>query len=225
MDAIFGQDGCPLTVEGAVTNEIGCSQEQMWDLQDEDEDGISDLKEFQWAEESGLNCTGTPETERSIVDENGCGFSQLDSDNDSVVNGVDICPGTPPLLTVDEQGCSVSQKEQTSSSSGPPAFVIASIIVVAVLIIGASAAIFAQRSKKSSKKKNKQRANKKESKSEAPSAGEFSSQAAQALAPEPTPLPELSGNTIDEDGVEWAQDDAGNWYWKEENGQFELYES
>ena len=225
MDAIFGQDGCPLTVEGAVTNEIGCSQEQMWDLQDEDEDGISDLKEFQWAEESGLNCTGTPETERSIVDENGCGFSQLDSDNDSVVNGIDICPGTPPLLTVDEQGCSVSQKEQTSSSSGPPAFVIASIIVVAVLIIGASAAIFAQRSKKSSKKKNKQRANKKESKSEAPSAGEFSSQAAQALAPEPTPLPELSGNTIDEDGVEWAQDEAGNWYWKEENGQFELYES
>ena len=225
MDAIFGQDGCPLTVVGAVINEIGCSQEQMWDLNDEDNDGVSDLKEFQWAEESGLNCTSTPESERSIVDDNGCGFSQLDSDNDGVPNGLDICPGTPPLLTVDEQGCSVSQKEQTGSSSGPPAFVIASIIVVVVLILGASAAVIAQKSKKSTKKKGKQRAQKIEQMPSAPSTGEYSEAAAQALAPEPTPLPELSGNTIDEDGIEWAQDAAGNWYWREENGQFELYDS
>ena len=59
----------------------------------------------------------------------------------------------------------------------------------------------------------------------APSTGEYSEAAAEALAPEPTPLPELSGNTIDEDGIEWAQDAAGNWYWREENGQFELYDS
>jgi hypothetical protein len=61
--------------------------------------------------------------------------------------------------------------------------------------------------------------------SAAPPIGEFSQQAAQALAPEPTAIPELSGNTVDEDGIEWAQDASGNWYWREENGQFELYES
>ena len=61
--------------------------------------------------------------------------------------------------------------------------------------------------------------------STAPPKGEFSQHAAQALAPESTPIPELSGNTVDEDGIEWAQDASGNWYWREENGQFELYES
>ena len=45
------------------------------------------------------------------------------------------------------------------------------------------------------------------------------------IGTEPTPIPELSGNTVDEDGIEWAQDASGNWYWREENGQFELYES
>ena len=43
----------------------------------------------------------------------------------------------------------------------------------------------------------------------APQAGEFSQHAAEALAPEPTPIPELSGNTVDEDGIEWAQDASG----------------
>ena len=119
----------------------------------------------------------------------------------------------------------MSQKEQTGSSSGPPTFVIASIIVVVVLILGASAAVIAQKSKKSTKRKGKQRTRKIEQISPAPSTGEYSEAAAQALAPEPTPLPELSGNTVDEDGIEWAQDAAGNWYWREENGQFELYDS
>ena len=225
MDAVSGSDICPLTASGATINEFGCSQEQIWDLIDSDEDGVSDLVEFQWYEESGLNCTNTIENERPIVDENGCGFSQLDADGDLVPNGIDICPGTPALSTVFEDGCSVSQREQTSSSSsGPPAFVIASIIVVIVILIGAGVAVVAQKSKKP-KKKSKKRTESMPAQSTAPPKGEFSQHAAQALAPEPTPIPELSGNTVDEDGIEWAQDASGNWYWREENGQFELYES
>ena len=214
-----------IKIEQDIMNENCGSQDQIWDLLDSDEDGVSDLVEFQWNEASGLNCTNTLENERSIVDENGCGFSQLDADGDSVPNGIDICPGTPALLSVDEEGCSISQKQETSSSSsGPPAFVIASIFVVLVLAIGAGVAVFAQNSKKS-KKKKKKRSKSVPSQAAAPAVGEYSEQAAQALAPEPTPLPELSGNTVDEDGIEWAQDAAGNWYWREENGQFELYES
>ena len=224
MDVISGNDICPLTLPGASTNEFGCSQDQIWDLLDSDQDGVSDLVEFEWGEESGLNCTNTPESERSIVDVNGCGFSQLDADSDSIPNGIDICPGTPALLSVDEAGCSVSQKEQTSSSSGPPAFVIASVIVVFVISLGAGVMIIAQRNNKSNKKSKRRSKKKIPNETTAPIAGEYSDQAALALAPEPIPLPELSGNTVDEDGIEWAQDANGNWYWKEENGQFKLYQ-
>ena len=96
--------------------------------------------------------------------------------------------------------------------------------VVIVILIGAGVAVVAQKSKKP-KKKAKKRTEFKSPQSQAPAVGEYSQQAAQALAPEPVTIPELSGNTVDEDGVEWAQDASGNWYWKEENGQFELYES
>ena len=50
---------------------------------------------------------GTPANEN--VDADGCGQSQLDDDDDLVMNDIDICPNTPAGATVDAAGCSSSQ--------------------------------------------------------------------------------------------------------------------
>jgi hypothetical protein len=101
---------------------------------------------------------------------------------------------------------------------------VAAIIIVAALLLGTVgvAAIIRSRNKpKPRKKKARPKAE-----TTAPAPGEFAKEAAEALAPEPTPLPELSGHTTDEDGVEWAKDADGNWYWRNDaESTFALYES
>ena len=52
-------------------------------------------------------CPNTPAGE--FVDSNGCSATQLDDDNDGVVNQYDLCPATPLGSTIDSAGCSASQ--------------------------------------------------------------------------------------------------------------------
>jgi hypothetical protein len=48
------------------------------------------------------------------VDATGCSQSQLDDDNDSVMNNIDICPNTPAGEIVDADGCGASQLDDDS---------------------------------------------------------------------------------------------------------------
>ena len=49
-------------------------------------------------------CPNTPAGE--AVNEEGCSQSELDDDEDGVMNNVDLCPGTPVATSVDGDGCS-----------------------------------------------------------------------------------------------------------------------
>tara|TARA_B100000902_G_scaffold392603_1_gene445287 strand:- start:2761 stop:6405 length:3645 start_codon:yes stop_codon:yes gene_type:complete len=221
-DSENGFDICPSTPPDAEVDNFGCSADQQLELIDSDEDGINDLIELNWLESSGYDCSSTIESD---VDENGCGFSQLDADNDGIQNIDDICPGTPNLFSVDEDGCSISQKQDLSTDGGgmDPIFVAAIIIVAALLLgsVGVAVVIRSRNKPKPRKKKARPKAA-----TTAPAPGAFAEEAAEALAPEPTPLPELSGHTTDEDGVEWAKDASGNWYWRNDaESTFALYES
>ena len=220
-----GFDLCPSTPDGAEVDNFGCTSDQQLELLDSDDDDVNDLIERDWFENSGYDCRDTIESERDSVDENGCGFSQLDADSDGIQNMNDLCPGTPNLFSVDDDGCSVSQKEDLAGDGGgmDPLIIAAIIIVVALLLgsVGATVVIRSRSKPKPRKKKARPKAA-----NAAPSPGEYAEQAAAALAPEPTPLPELSGHTTDEDGVEWAQDAEGNWYWRNDgDSKFALYES
>ena len=221
-DSENGFDICPSTPSDAEVDNFGCSTDQQLELLDSDEDGVNDLIELNWLESSGYDCSATIDSD---VDENGCGFSQLDADSDGVQNKNDICPGTPNLFSVDEDGCSISQKQDLATDGGgmDPIFVAAIIIVAALLLGTVGVAVIIRSRNKPKPRKKKARP---KSATTAPAPGAFAEEAAQALAPEPTPLPELSGHTTDEDGVEWAQDANGNWYWRNDaESTFALYES
>ena len=65
-------------------------------------DGVADIYD---------NCPFTPASD--VVDSQGCGLSQKDSDNDGVSDSNDDCPGTPgyDVVTVDLVGCGATQRD------------------------------------------------------------------------------------------------------------------
>ena len=102
----FEGDLCPEEV-GVLngTNGVGC---RIIDVEDNDGDGvINDLD---------LLCPNTPAGE--AVNEEGCSQSELDDDEDGVMNNVDLCPGTPVATSVDGDGCSAEQRDSDSDGDG-----------------------------------------------------------------------------------------------------------
>ena len=74
---------------------------------DLDDDGYGDNP-------NGFNgdlCLGTSSDEKRYVDENGCGASQRDTDNDGVVDSLDSCDDTEDLSTANLEGCDVYQRD------------------------------------------------------------------------------------------------------------------
>ena len=126
---------------------------------------------------------------------------------------------------MDDEGCSVSQKQELAGDGGGMnPIMIAAIIVGAALLLGSVGITVVVRSR--SKPKPRKKKSRPKTAITAPNPGAFAEAAAAALAPEPAILPELTGHTTDEDGVEWAQDAEGNWYWRNDaESTFALYES
>ena len=74
---------------------------------DSDDDGYGDNPNGV----DGDMCLGTSSEERRYVDENGCGESQRDTDNDGVNDSLDICDNTQDISTTNLEGCSVYQRD------------------------------------------------------------------------------------------------------------------
>lgn len=60
---------------------------------------------------NGDRCPGTSSSERRYVDENGCGASQRDSDNDGVVDSLDACEDSEDSSTANLEGCDAYQRD------------------------------------------------------------------------------------------------------------------
>tara|TARA_B110000881_G_scaffold217559_1_gene235260 strand:- start:101 stop:2524 length:2424 start_codon:yes stop_codon:yes gene_type:complete len=74
---------------------------------DGDEDGYGDNS-------NGIDgdfCLGTSSDERRDVDENGCGASQRDTDNDGVVDALDACDDSKDSSTANLEGCDAYQRD------------------------------------------------------------------------------------------------------------------
>ena len=74
---------------------------------DVDDDGYGDNS-------SGVDgdlCLGTSSEEKRSVDENGCGESQRDTDDDGVNDAKDICDNTQDTITTNLVGCSAYQRD------------------------------------------------------------------------------------------------------------------
>jgi hypothetical protein len=74
---------------------------------DSDDDGYGDNPNGV----DGDMCLGTSSEERRYVDENGCGESQRDTDNDGVNDSLDICDNTLDRSTTNLEGCSAYQRD------------------------------------------------------------------------------------------------------------------
>ena len=59
----------------------------------------------------GDRCLGTSSSERRYVDENGCGASQRDTDNDGVVDSLDACEDSTDISTANLEGCDAYQRD------------------------------------------------------------------------------------------------------------------
>ena len=80
----------------------------MVDVGDTDGDGvINDLDNL---------CPNTPQGEP--VNEQGCSQSELDDDDDGVMNNLDLCPDTPAATAVDTDGCTTEQRNSDSDGDG-----------------------------------------------------------------------------------------------------------
>jgi hypothetical protein len=75
--------------------------------QDSDNDGYGDNPNGV----DGDRCLGTSSSERRYVDENGCGASQRDSDNDGVVDSLDACEDSTDISTANLEGCDAYQRD------------------------------------------------------------------------------------------------------------------
>lgn len=75
--------------------------------QDSDNDGYGDNPNGV----DGDRCPGTSSSERRYVDENGCGDSQRDTDNDGVVDSLDACEDSKDTSTANLEGCDAYQRD------------------------------------------------------------------------------------------------------------------
>ena len=181
----------------------GCAEEE----EDFDDDGILNGYE-------GANCSDTPPGEVGEIDSEGCSPSQIDSDGDGTPDSVDQCPDTKAGVEAGEGGCSTAQLAYTSDNGGSSLNLMAIAIAAGLLmiIVGGGAAFFLLNRDDDDSEVDDLR----------PQAAEvFESLAQERLTATDTTgtaSPEgsdgQSGITVDDDGIEWWQDEAGVWWYR-----------
>jgi hypothetical protein len=148
------------------------------------------------------------------IDSSGCSLSQVDSDDDGTPDSVDQCPDTKAGAEVGEGGCSMAQLAYTSDDSGSSLnlMTIAMVAGLLVIIVGGGAAFFLLNRDGDDSDVGDLR----------PQATEVFESLAQAKSTD-TDITETvstggsgdqSGITVDDDGVEWWQDEAGVWWYR-----------
>ena len=177
----------------------GCAEEE----EDFDEDGIINGYD---------NCSGTPDGEE--IDSDGCSLSQTDSDGDGTPDSVDQCPDTKAGAETGEGGCSKAQLAYESDNGGSNLNLMAIAIAAALLIIvvGGGAAFFIL--------------NRDGDDSDADDLRPQAAEVFESLAQEKLTTTDnteaassegsdgQSGITVDDDGIEWWQDEAGVWWFR-----------
>ncbi|MBT4059887.1 MAG: hypothetical protein HOE69_06240 [Euryarchaeota archaeon] len=194
-------DACPNTPSQWIENidSFGCASEE----HDDDEDGLI----------NGVDdCDNTPDEEIDDIDSEGCGISERDTDGDGVMDSDDQCPDTLLDAKVEESGCSDAQLSY-NSGSGKSSLNLVTIGIVTTLIfivVGGGAAFFIMNRDTDSEIEIDGR----------PAASDV---LATLVADESnnnldvqsdTTSGDGSGITVDGDGTEWWEDEAGVWWYR-----------
>ena len=157
------------------------------------------------------------------VDDDGCTYSQLDADGDSILNSIDLCPGTPDLHQVDESGCSASQL--SGNSEGFSRSVLGGFTGGAILIVSASigAGVLL---KKRGRQRNRKRRRRSNPNSEKVAESRSATQSVEAQSTSTANHDDSDhGVSVDEHGTEWYSEDEVWWYRTPEMVDWEIYES
>jgi len=192
-------DTPPQWIENVYSN--GCAGEEL----DDDDDGIMNGYD---------NCSDTPASEVGDIDSAGCSISQIDSDEDGIFDDVDQCPDTKPDAEMGEGGCSKAQLAYSSDDGGSGLNLMNIAIAAGLLIIvvgGGAAFFFLNRD-----------GDELDADDLRPQAAEVFESLAQDKLSETDDTEtvssgssgEQSGITVDDDGVEWWQDEAGVWWYR-----------
>jgi hypothetical protein len=196
-------DSCRDTPSQWIENVLlnGCAVEEL----DDDDDGI--LNGYD-------NCSDTPLGEVGEIDSDGCSLSQIDSDGDGTPDSVDQCPDTKADAEMGGGGCSKAQLAYTPDDGGSSLNLMTIAIAAGLLIIivGGGAAFFLLNRDDDDSEVDDLR----------PQAAEvFESLAQEKLTATDTTETtsskgsvDQSGITVDDDGIEWWQDEAGVWWYR-----------
>jgi hypothetical protein len=186
-------------IENVLLN--GCAVEEL----DDDNDGL--LNGYD-------NCSDTPLGEVGEIDSEGCSLSQIDSDDDGTPDSDDQCPDTKAGAEMGDGGCSKAQLAYSSDDGGSSLNLMAIAIAAGLLIIvvGGGAAFFLLNRDDDDSEVDDLR----------PQAAEvFESLAQEKLtATDTTETASTEGSdgqsgiTVDDDGIEWWQDEAGVWWYR-----------
>lgn len=186
-------------VENVYSN--GCAGEEL----DDDNDGVMNGYD---------NCSDTPSSEVEDVDSAGCSISQTDSDGDGTFDDVDQCPDTKPGAEMGEGGCSKEQLayESDDASAGLNMMTLAIVAGLLLTVVGGGAAFFFLNKDGDDSGADNLR----------PQATEVFESMAQEKLSQTDDL-EIEGSrssdnqseiTVDNDGVEWWQDEEGVWWYR-----------
>lgn len=110
--------GCPDADGDGWDDELDALPNESSQWSDLDGDGFGDNLTGVGADHP--RCQSTPESERSLVDDEGCGPSERDTDQDGYKDHVDACLNTPEImrLQVDSTGCAPGELD--ADSDGVP---------------------------------------------------------------------------------------------------------
>jgi len=216
-----GADECSGTPTDEEAGADGCSQQQLDAINDDDDDGIVNVDD---------SCPDTPANEVKKgqiddgVDDDGCTYSQLDADGDSILNSIDLCPGTPDLHQVDESGCSASQLSGNSEGFSR-SVLIGGFTGGAILIVSASigAGVLL---KKRGRQRNRKRRRRSNPNSEKVAESRSATQSVETQSTSTANHDDSDhGVSVDEHGTEWYSEDEVWWYRTPEMVDWEIYES
>jgi hypothetical protein len=201
-------DICPMHAGTSTNDRLGCPDSDNDGWSDPDTQSESGNNE-KWTVEDGADQFKFEPTQ--YVDKDGDGYG----DNPDGVDG-DACPMALGASTRDRFGCPDSDGDGYSDmngffatttskafTDGDPGAIIIILLPFAFLIAG----LVYQRSKKDRRVDKSDFTIQSHTWNEPPSHGGNSNAFNQP--------PSLSGHTIDEHGVEWAEDDNGDWYFRE----------
>jgi len=156
-------------------------------------------------------CSNTPVNED--VDVKGCSESQLDDDNDNVMNDMDQCKDTMANEEVDANGCSQQAQGTNVESNDDEGLSVGLVSVLGLLIIGliAGGIMFLTKHKETEDEL-------KSFEMEAETMLAYANQAAQPALQEPK-------QWEDDDGVHWNRTAEGHLFmWNNETEEWQRYE-